>query len=250
MSGDDGDDGGGGGSSSGAARLLALFPLGTVLFPGVLLPLHVFEERYRRLVRDLLEADHEQRELGVVAIREGREVGSDGAGGVRALHPVGCVARLRRVDPYADGRFDIVCVGTTRFRFVGDDPLDSSRAYLRGRVETLPEPAGTDPLGAAEAVRRQFDEYRRALGQAPDGDGTDARDDSGDPLPEDPHLLSYLVAATMVLDLRDRQRLLEAPDTTARLLAQSRLLRRETALLGHLPSLPGVELTRVAASPN
>jgi Lon protease-like protein len=225
---------------SGGGRLLALFPLGTVLFPGVLLPLHVFEERYRRMVRDLLEADHEQRELGVVAIREGREVGADG---LRALHPVGCVARLRRVDPYADGRFDIVCVGTTRFRFSGDEPLDDSRAYLRGRVETLPEPAGSDPLGVAAAVRRHFDDYRRALGQDPDAGDTD-------PLPDDPHLLSYLVAATMVLDLRDRQRLLEAPDTTARLRAQARLLRRETALLGQLPSLPGIELTRVAASPN
>ena len=231
----------GGGDGDG---LLALFPLGTVLFPGVLLPLHVFEERYRRMVRDLLEADHERRELGVVAIREGREVGSDYTDGVRALHPVGCVARLRRVDPYADGRFDIVCVGTTRFRFAGDEPLDSSRAYLRGRVETLPEPAGTDPLGVAAAVRRHFDGYRRALGQDPDAN------DAEDPLPDDPHQLSYLVAATMVLDLRDRQRLLEAPDTTTRLRALSRLLRRETALLGSLPSLPGVELTRVAASPN
>ena len=243
MGGHSGDEGG----SSGGDRLLALFPLGTVLFPGVLLPLHVFEERYRRLVRDLLEADHEQRELGVVAIREGREVGSDGAGGMRALHPVGCVARLRRVDPYADGRFDIVCVGTTRFRFAGDQPLDSSRSYLRGRVETLPEPAGTDPLGVADGVRRHFDDYRRALGQDPDSDRADG---TSDPLPEDPHQLSYLVAATMVLDLHDRQRLLEAPDTTARLRSLSRLLRRETALLGHLPSLPGVELTRVAASPN
>ena len=224
--------------TSGDPSRLPLFPLGTVLFPGVLLPLHVFEERYRRMVRDLLEEDHDRRELGVVAIREGHEVGSSG---VRAMHPVGCVARLRRVDPYADGRFDIVCVGTTRFRFAGEQPLDGSLPYLRGRVETLPEPAGSDPLGVAAAVRRLFDDYRRALGQDPDAD---------DPLPMDPHLLSYLVAASMVLDLSDRQRLLEAPDTTGRLRAQSRLLRRETGLLGRLPSLPGVELTRVAASPN
>ena len=232
------DGGGSAGRATARPGLLPLFPLGTVLFPGVLLPLHVFEERYRRLVRDLLDVDHELRELGVVAIREGREVGSDG---VRALHPVGCVARLRRVDPYADGRFDIVCVGTTRFRFTGDQPLDGSLPYLRGRVETLPEPAGDDPLGVAAAVRPHFDAYRRALGQDPDAD---------DPLPDDPHLLSYLVATTMVLDLGDQQRLLEAPDTTQRLRAQARLLRRETALLGRLPSLPGVELTRVAASPN
>jgi hypothetical protein len=58
------------------------------------------------------------------------------------------------------------------------------------------------------------------------------------------------VAATAVLDLDDKQRLLEAPDLTARLGRELRLLRRETALLGMLPSLPGVELTRVPASPN
>jgi Lon protease-like protein len=69
---------------------LPLFPLGTVLFPGVLLPLHVFEERYRSMVRDLLDAPAEERRFGVVAIREGREVGADG---IRALHAVGCGIR-------------------------------------------------------------------------------------------------------------------------------------------------------------
>ena len=65
------------------ATRLPLFPLGTVLFPGLLLPLHIFEERYRQLVRDLLVGPHESRAFGVVAIREGREVGADG---IRALH--------------------------------------------------------------------------------------------------------------------------------------------------------------------
>lgn len=225
--------------TSGDLLRLPLFPLGTVLFPGVILPLHVFEERYRRMVRDLLTEDHDRRDLGIVAIREGREVGADG---VRALHGVGCVARLRRVDPYADGRFDIVCMGTSRFQ-LGPDGLDDSLPYLRGRVELLAEPAGDDPGAAAGTVRQMFDAYRAALGG--DAAGTDADD-----VPDDPRQLSYLVAATVVLDLADRQRLLEAPDTSARLRAEARLLRRETTLLERLPSLPGVELTRVPASPN
>ena len=228
--------------TSGDPSRLPLFPLGTVLFPGVLLPLHVFEERYRRMVRDLLEKDQARRDIGIVAIREGREVGSHG---LRALHPVGCVARLRRVDPYADGRFDIVCMGTSRFRLTGDG-LDTSLPYLRGRADLLDEPPGEAPGQAAGTVRALFDAYRQALG----GDtnmsgGTDAGD-----VPDDPRQLSYLVAATVVLDLTDRQRLLEAPDTTARLRAETRLLRRETGLLASLPSLPGVELTRVPANPN
>jgi hypothetical protein len=212
---------------------LPLFPLGTVLFPGLLLPLHVFEERYRRMVRDLLELPDHRRRFAVVAIREGREVGADG---VRALHAVGCVARLRRVDPYDDGRFDIISTGEQRIRLVD---LDPSLPYLCAEVELLDEPPGESAPALARAVRDRFRDYRRALGGQP-----------GDDLPDDPGLLSYLVAATVVLDLDDKQRLLEAPDVAGRLRRELRLLHRETALLGSLPSLPGVELTRVPASPN
>jgi Lon protease-like protein len=211
---------------------LPLFPLGTVLFPGVLLPLHVFEERYRQLVRDLLVAPHEQRAFGVVAIREGREVGADG---VRALHAIGCVARLYRAEPYADGRFDIVTTGDQRFRL---DHLDESQAYLQGEVTLLGEPDGPDVQQLAGQVEKVWAGYRTALG------GVD------DEAPEDARALSYLVAAGTVLDLGEKQRLLEAADTATRLRAELALLRRETALLELLPSLPAVELTRVPASPN
>jgi uncharacterized protein len=212
---------------------IPLFPLGTVLFPGLLLPLHVFEQRYRDLVRDLLTAPGEERRFGVVAIREGREVGTDG---IRALYPVGCVARLRRVDPYDDGRYDLVSTGAQRFRLL---TVDAALPYLRAEVELLDESPGASPDTAAAGVRSLFEAYRRALGAG-----------TGDELATEPDVLSYLVAATMVLDLPDRQILLEQPDTTHRLRHELRLLRRETALLGLLPSLPGVELTRVAASPN
>ena len=111
---------------------MPIFPLGTVLYPGLLLPLHIFEERYRRLVRDLVSVpDDADRRFGVVAIREGREVGSDG---VRALHGVGCTAELRQVEAYEDGRFDIVTVGTTRFRLIS---LDPSMPYLNGEGKSV-----------------------------------------------------------------------------------------------------------------
>jgi hypothetical protein len=212
---------------------LPLFPLGTVLFPGSVLPLHVFEERYRRLVQDLLVAPEQERVFGVVAIREGREVGTDA---VRSLHGVGCVARVRRVAPYADGRFDVLSTGTQRFRL---DGVDTSLPYLRGTVELLAEPSGDPSPSLVPAVAASFDTYRRALGVTAEVE-----------LPADGTALSYLVAASMVLDLCDKQRLLEARDTTDRLRCELRLLRRETALVGLLPSLPGVELTRVPVSPN
>jgi Lon protease-like protein len=217
---------------------LPLFPLGTVLFPGVPLPLHIFEDRYRTLIRELLELPADARRwFGVVAIREGREVGADG---VRALHGVGCTAELRHVKQYDDGRFDIVTIGGTRFAV---HELDASAAYLQAEVDFLPERPGT--AGKLTSVVAQlFTEYLALLGTArrlP----IDAPE-----LPDDALLLSYLVAATVLLDLPDKQRLLEAPDAGARLRAEAELLHRESRLLRLLSAVPSPEPTRVTPSPN
>ncbi len=217
---------------------LPLFPLGTVLFPGVPLPLHIFEERYRALVRELLDMPADQpRRFGVVAIREGREVGSDG---VRALYEVGCTAELRQVQAYDDGRFDIVTVGSTRFTVQG---LDTSMPYLQGDVELLAEPAGA-PGRLITVVAELFTDYLALL-----GDARRMPIDAPD-LPDDALLLSYLVAATTLLDISDKQRLLEAPDAAARLRAEAELLHREIRLLRLLSAVPSPDALRVASSPN
>ena len=88
---------------------MPLFPLGTVLYPGLLLPLHIFEDRYRQLVRDLLDGQ-EPRGFGVIAIRKGRETGVDG---ISALYEIGCTTTLRRVSRHDDGRFELVTVGAS-----------------------------------------------------------------------------------------------------------------------------------------
>ena len=219
-------------------RWLPLFPLGTVLFPGLVLPLHVFEPRYRAMVRDLLALPEGQREFGVVAIRKGREVGVDG---VTALHDVGCVARVEQVRPHADGRFDLVSVGTARFRLVG---TDASGDYVRAEVEPLAETTG-DAERLAGEVRSAFATYVTALA----GDADDPPDLSD--LPADPLALSYLVGATVRIDLAERQALLAAADAGRRLMAELALLRRETTLFRTLPSAPATtELTRTPVSPN
>src|SRR5208282_3937148 len=82
------------------SEMLPLFPLGAVLYPGMILPLHIFEERYRQLVRDLLDGP-DPRRFGVIAIRKGRETGIEG---VHSLYEVGCTATLRRVEQHQDGR--------------------------------------------------------------------------------------------------------------------------------------------------
>src|ERR1700747_3663249 len=126
------------------SQTLPLFPLGTVLFPGLLLPLHIFEERYRQLVRDLQDGP-EPRRFGVIAIRQGRETGVDG---IQALYEIGCTATLRQVKELEDGRYDIVTVGTDRFRLAG---LDDSRPYLQGQVDLLAEETGEAAAAGAAA---------------------------------------------------------------------------------------------------
>jgi Lon protease-like protein len=219
---------------------IPLFPLGTVLYPGLLLPLHIFEERYRHLVRDLVERPDSEgpRFFGVVAIRAGHEVGE---GAVAALHEVGCTAELRGVEAYDDGRYDIVTSGSRRFRVLA---LDATLPYLQGEVEWLDEPAGEGPEVITASVLRQFRAYRETLL------ATQEIDDEDDDLPVDPAVLSYLVAATMILDIGDHQSLLAAPDTATRLLLELGLLRRESSILRTLPSLPGVDYPRQPYSPN
>jgi Lon protease-like protein len=202
--------------------LLPLFPLGTVLFPGMPLPLQVFEPRYRELVNELLSGP-EPRTFGVVAIREGHEVGT---AAVRSLYGVGCVAVVRRVEALPDGRFAMMTTGSRRFRIV---ETDESRPYLQARVELLDEPTGdSDLAGINDSVRKAFADYAATLGDP--GRGIDP--------PEDPGLLSYLVATTMVISLPERQELLEVSTTSQRLAREHDLLNRELGLMRTLRTMP------------
>lgn len=123
---------------------LPLFPLHSVLCPGVALPLHIFEERYRLMVARCIERSEP---FGVILIREGREVGAlDGR-----LAEVGTTALIRRADRFPDGRFNIVAVGSRRFRL---GALDATREpYLVGQVTLLDEAIGGDL--EADQLRRQ-----------------------------------------------------------------------------------------------
>ncbi len=219
--------------------MLPLFPLGAVLYPGMLLPLHIFEERYRQLVRDLLERP-EPRRFGVIAIRKGRETGVEG---VQSLYEIGCTATLRRVEQYPDGRFDIVTVGTSRFRLLA---LDQSLEYLQGEVEPLTDEA-VDPDAAAPLVRDVQVAFHAYVDALTEEGGAVVKVDE---LPGEPTLLSFLVAAAMVIDLPERQGLLTEPDTVRRLSAERSLLSRETAVLKATTSRPAPDLRYTPQSPN
>ena len=221
-----------------ALTLLPLFPLGTVLYPGVVLPLHIFEERYRRLVRDLLDQPAGPRSFGVVAIKEGREVGRDG---VTALHEIGCTAELRRVEAYDDGRFDIIAVGVSRFRVVR---VDASQPMV-GEVELLPDVSTDEAITLSARAVRMFGSYREALLTA-----QGLLVDEPPELPDDPVELSYVIAAAMLVDMSDKQELLATSTVDERLALEVAILRRESALVGQLSTRPAVEFTRSGYSPN
>jgi Lon protease-like protein len=221
---------------------LPLFPLGSVLYPGLVLPLHIFEQRYRQLVADLL-AEPEPREFGVIAIRQGRETGVDG---VSALFETGCTAVLRQVEAHEDGRFDLITVGARRFTLKA---LGEQAPYFTGEVDFLPDDPD-DPDETAEAalvvpaVRRSFRSYLDLLAER--GGAQITVPD----IPDEPLLLSYLVAAAVVVDVPVKQQLLEEPDAHSRLVAERRLLAHEMQMLRSLTATPAPDLRYAPYSQN
>ncbi|SFL19099.1 LON peptidase substrate-binding domain-containing protein [Geodermatophilus ruber] len=251
--------------------LIPLFPLGTPLFPGVVLPLQIFEPRYRRLVRDLLaQPDENTRRFGVVAIRQGWEV--EQVAPAAALYDVGCTAHVRTVRPQPDGGFRITTVGGERFRLL-DVHVTQDPPYLRAEVEWLAEEeaaeeaAGDHEVLAAphdggvhdkdldalvsdvarsslevlvRGVRELFTRYVGAVA----GLGVGAPDDEAvetallGAVAEDPRALSYLVASAALLTTEDRQALLAESATRRRLVTEARLLRRELSLVETIGAVP------------
>jgi hypothetical protein len=225
---------------------LPLFPLNTPLVPGLVLPLHIFEPRYRGLVEELLAVeDEDDREFGIVAVRDGRDPSRDG---LSALYPVGTATVLREAERLDDGRFEIVTTGSRRFRLL---EVDTRAPLLRAEVEFLEDVS--DPADAllATQVSRRFRLYRGALsGQVPDASDWDGEDVEDAELPDDPTVLSYLVTAAMVLPTDERQSLLAAATTGDRLVLARSLLGRETALISTLSAVPSLDLPGVAPSVN
>jgi hypothetical protein len=233
--------------------IVPVFPLGTVLFPGLVLPLHIFEERYRVLVRELVaNTADEPHEFGVVTLRRGSEVQALPEGDTDqpvdatpvtadTLYEVGCTAELRQVTELPDGRFDIVTVGRRRFRLLGVEA--GAAPYLTAEVEWLPEEKADDTADLlAPRVLAAFRTYLELLRPA---------SEVLDQVPDDPTVLSHLVAATAQLTTDERHLLLAAPDTTTRLRTELKLLNREAALLARVRAVP-VPLSDLArpASPN
>lgn len=237
---------------------IPLFPLHQVLCPGIVLPLHIFEDRYRAMTRHCLDTGEP---FGVVLIRDGAEVGTKG---VATLAGVGAFAEIREAGRYPDGRYDLLAAATGRFAI---DSVDAQREpYLLAEVTPLDDEVGDESRAewlAARAIRR-FVRYLDLM-RARDGESSEVLDirveiEAGEPdpnadprataepevtaveaepptrrdldIPDDPTVLSYLLSGIVQVELPRRQALLEADTTVERLEGLIGLLERELVLLG------------------
>lgn len=222
---------------------LPLFPLGNVLFPGMVVPLRVFEPRYRAMMGHLLAIPSPPHRLfASVAIREGYEVGDHGQ---QELYRVGCRLQISEVSQRSDGSYDILatCRDRIRLREIdtgGEFPMGLVDVVIDERVHAT---ASADALVTITDAIARFTAYRKRLREV-------RGDPMPGPLPEDPEFLAWTLAAAAPVTLPQRQELLETTDPLERLRLISDLVTDETAIMNAIPSLPATDLARTTWSPN
>ncbi|MDQ2751341.1 MAG: LON peptidase substrate-binding domain-containing protein [Actinomycetota bacterium] len=208
--------------------VIPVFPVNAVLLPGMALPLHIFEPRYRQLLVDV-QSGPGSGAFGIVALHKGTILGWPGSGQAEPeFADVGTLAEILDVTHYDDGASDVLTVGSRRFRI--REVLTTETPYLRAQVDWIDEADGDLHPAYATVTRRLCVEYFTLLAQL-----TGREVDDG--LPTDANLLSYHIAAQLPLSLPDRQDLLAQPDAAARLRRAIALLRREIRLLQNTRSI-------------
>ncbi len=201
---------------------LALFPLQTVLFPGMPIQLHIFEPRYKLMLRACLEKNQP---FGVVLIHQGAEA----IGPLAEPYRVGCSARIIEMEPLEDDRFNLTAMGDERFRIL---KLNKTRhPYLTGQVESLPIENHhlLDMLRGQRDLNARIHRYLKLLAKT----GDQELDFSSMELPEEPLPLIYLAASLLQLPAMEKQPLLESLSVGSLYREVQRLYRREIALLSH-----------------
>lgn len=192
---------------------LPLFPLKLVLFPQLMLQLHIFEERYKAMISNCLERNQP---FGVVLIRNGEEVGAPAV-----PHEVGCVARIVAVKHLEDGRMNLLIAGERRFRILEYGEADLP--YLVGTVEAIEDaPLSEETLQNLQPdLKAQFERYVSLLSECAQLAIPSLE------LPEDPTLLTFCIACIAQMSLEEKQHLLAMTDTADRMRLERRYLRRQ-----------------------
>jgi Lon protease-like protein len=195
---------------------LPLFPLNTVFFPGMLLPLHIFEARYREMINYCLDGRHP---FGIVLIKSGAEVGAPAV-----PHPIGTYGTVSRVERLPDGRMNIEVIGQERFRLKS---LHHDHTYLTGTVEDFPL-QGCETVTAnlaRQALMPLLQRYLNLLSAAAKTEFDSQQ------LPHDPASIAYLAAIIAQIPLEEKQQLLTLDDATWLLEKECDIYRREVSLL-------------------
>ena len=219
---------------------LPLFPLHTVLFPHLPLPLHIFEERYRAMATDLLaERSPFAGRFVVSMITEGTEVGDDAS-----THEIGTICEVRTAEQFPDGRWMLVGVGVARARVT--PVVGAGTPYRLVEATELPEPTGDDAAAQVPRAQHALDAYLATVKRFVVRAASVGRTELQEPndvaasldrmlkpihLPDDPVAASYAIGGLLQIELSRKQHLLEIPDAASRLRAELRLLEREARLL-------------------
>ena len=232
------------------------FPLHTVLFPHLPLPLHIFEERYRVMATDLMaDGSPYGGRLVVSMITAGPEVGGDAT-----TQPIGTICEVHTAEQFADGRWMLILVGVARARL---GAIDRSGPYAVVEVTEIGEPVGDVSEQLVPRVQAALDAYmatvKRFVARTASvaehtqerPDVTASLDEVLKPirLPDDPVAASYAVGGVLQVELTRKQHLLELPDAAARLNAELELLRRETSLLA-IDAMPTITASDLGYHPN
>lgn len=202
--------------SNGQVQELPLFPLDLVLFPHMLVPLHIFEDRYKEMINRCV---HESLPFGIVLV-----TGANPANGRVDTSDIGCTARIARVERLPDGRMNIEVVGENRFRILD---THESLAYRVGLIETVED----DPADAA-AVIPLADDVQRLLKDFLTRSLAMMGQNVGEfELPDEPEQLSFTAACVLPIENEEKQSLLADTDTAARLTLEKEILLREVTRL-------------------
>ena len=212
---------------------LPLFPLNTILFPGMPIYLHIFEPRYQEMLRFCLDNDLP---FGVVLIRSGQEV----LPGLVDPFRVGCTARIVHSEKLEDGHYNLTAVGEERFRILS---LDTSEPYLQGMVETIiPSSPPLETLRRIRPLTGLVVNYLRLLNRISDLHlNLDELQ-----MPDDPLLLIYMAASLLQLPPFEKQALLESNNPGDLMQMTERLYKRETLVTAFMGKADAASARRAA----
>jgi Lon protease-like protein len=196
-----------------AHRIIPIFPLPLVQFPGAVTPLHIFEPRYRQMVKDLVAGD---KTFGIIYRNDEVMLESERL----PLGSIGCAVEIAVQQELPDGRSNILCVGVSRFHLVG---YVEGEPYIQAQIEFFDDDIAFDDLSNEVQQAKSLFVRLSAIIRKLRGE-KEADEEAMPDLPDDPQALSFILAAYLDIDMGDKQDLLEMTDTSLRLREVIRLL--------------------------